>query len=152
MFRTRKIKRKPLNVLSSCSCLRIQSLNYDLVSHSMQWEYEDMVYGGHTAELGSTSNAPSSSERTVTNPQDVDLLISFWRGYLYLCSNSTLLKEYLKQEGFLTDQACCIILLHFRVSWGKQLSLVHLLPGLACNKQLINVFWVTVFSTVPNTQ
>lgn len=64
----------------------------------------------------------------------------------------TPVKKYLKQEGFLTYQASCIILLDLWVTWGKQLSFVHFLPGLACNKQLINVFWVTVFRTVPNTQ
>lgn len=49
-------------------------------------------------------------------------------------------EKSLKQEGLLTDQACCILLLHFQVSWEKQLSPVHRLPSLAGSKQLINVF------------
>ena len=48
--------------------------------------------------------------------------------------------QSLKQEGLLTDQACCILLLHFQVSWEKQLSPVHRLPSLAGSMKLINVF------------
>ena len=49
-------------------------------------------------------------------------------------------KKNLQQEGLLTDQAGCILLLHFQVSWEKQLSPVHCLLGLAGAKQLINIF------------
>ena len=52
----------------------------------------------------------------------------------------TQVKENLKQEGLLTDQACCVPLLHFQVSWEKQLNPVHCLPSLAGTKQFINVF------------
>ena len=49
-------------------------------------------------------------------------------------------KKNLKQEGLLTDQARCVLLLHLQVSWEKQLSPVHRLPSLAGTKQLIYVF------------
>lgn len=49
-----------------------QSLTYNVV-HLMQGQCDDMVYRGHTGDRP-VSNDPFRSERTVTNPQNVDIV------------------------------------------------------------------------------